>query len=371
MKDSTMYVTMMVTLMLTASVGTVGWSLEPPASQDVAMDAYNLRMKGNMAEAIRLLQQFIQDNPDSAPAQYEIARAQYHMALGNPRELSSLMEDSQTSIGRAIAIDPNNVMHHLFAGHIATIRGYMAMHAQENGSAAKEQYAMACEAYKSALSLNSDYSIALLYLVELYGTLPEEVGGDKAIAEKYVTQLEEADEIFGAKAHSLLLQEDDDKVSYWKAKLNKHEGNADVLEELGKAYLSEDKVDDAVSCFEEAVKTNPKKAYLFLDLSIYHTFLAMGARSDPEVFKTNAILGEAAVTKYLESDPVQPMRAYALAVRSKYKSYLGENEKAQKLFEQAKSLDGNFPKATGLPHPDLFIPPGEISQQHRYLMRRF
>ncbi len=63
------------------------------------------------------------------------------------------------------------------------------------------------------------------------------------------------------------------------------------------------------------------------------------------------------------------MHAYALGVQSKYQSFLGHKEQADALLKQAQTLDPNFSKATGLPGPDLFTPPDEISHNHRYFFR--
>ncbi|MCK5173206.1 MAG: tetratricopeptide repeat protein, partial [Planctomycetes bacterium] len=47
----------------------------PPAkSQDVAVDAFKLRMKGKVDEATTLLEQAISKDPDNAAAHYELAR---------------------------------------------------------------------------------------------------------------------------------------------------------------------------------------------------------------------------------------------------------------------------------------------------------
>ena len=145
-----------------------------------------------------------------------------------------------------------------------------------------------------------------------------------------------------------------------------------MLEELGKAHLREDQVEQAVKCFEQAVERDPGKTYLFLDLSIYHTFRAMRARkNDKELFQQSLTAGDAAVTRYLDSKPIQPLEAYALGVLSKYKSRSGDKEQAKELIKRAKTLDPYFSKATGAPDPDQFIPPTEVSQNHMYLTRPF
>jgi tetratricopeptide (TPR) repeat protein len=332
--------------------------------------AYELRMNGKVDSAKVLLEQAISKNPNNSAAYYELARIQLHMALGKGgmETMVSMLGDAQNSIDKAVKLDPKNVIYNFFAGHVGYFQAYLSL---MTGDQAKEKLARAIGAFESALKLKPDYHQAMLYLVELNSQFPEESGGDKSKAEQYAKQLEGMDGIFGAKARSILLPEDFDRVDYWQKVLEKHEGNAEVLEELGKAYLRADKVDDAVSCFEKAIEINPEKASLFLDLSIYHTFRAMRAGNDKELLQTCLLSGDSAVVRYIESKPIQPMLAYALGVRSKYKSFSGDEEQGQALFKEAESLDPYFSKATGAPHPDLFIPPGEISQNHRYLMRPF
>ena len=98
----------------------------------------------------------------------------------------------------------------------------------------------------------------------------------------------------------------------------------------------------------------------------------MRARShDKSKFEENVVAGESAIARYLNTKPIQPMQAYALGVQSKYKSGTGDMKQGRELFRRAKNLDPYFPKATGAPIPDLFIPPATISLSHRYLMRPF
>ena len=352
-------------------------SCAPAPAEDVAMDAYNLRMQGKVDEAKTLLEQDISRNPNNAAAHYELARIQLHMALGGGRTTFDMIGDAQETIDKAVELDPKNVIYPFFAGHVNYLQAYYYL---KTGGQPKEKLARAIGAFESALRLKPDYHQAMLRIVELYSQFPEEDGGDKSKAEQYAKQLEALDEVFGAKARSILLPEEVDRVDYWQKVLKKHEGNADVIEELGKAYLRADKVDDAVSYFEKAIEINPEKVFLFLDLSIYHTFRAMRAGDDKELLHKALTSGDAAVTRYIESEPILPMLAYALGVQSKYEgfgpwdsypSHLGDKKQAQALYDRAETLDRYFSKATGAPNPDLFIPPGEISQNHRYLMRPF
>jgi tetratricopeptide (TPR) repeat protein len=271
------------------------------------------------------------------------------------------------SIVKAKENDPNNVIYPFFEGYISFFQAYISL--EKNQPDIKENFAKVCGAFESALKIKPDYPQAMLYLVEIYGTLPEDKGGDKSKAEQYARKLEAKDKVFGAKAKSILLPEDANRVDYWQNALKQNEGNADVLEELGKAYLMANNVDNAVSCFEKAIAIKPEKSFLFLDLSIYHTFSAMRAGNDSELLHKAITSGDAAVTRYLDSKPVLPMQAYALGVQYKFKSRLAGKEQAEKILKKAEALDYYFSKALGIPNPDLFIPPDEISHNHRYLFR--
>ena len=332
-------------------------------SLKAAMDAYNLRMQGKVDDANALLTQAILKNPHNAAAHYELARTRLYMVpTGEPQKMNERISDAQQSIDKAIENDPNNVIYPFFEGLIALMQNYL--------SPTKENAAKLCGAFESALKLKPDYRQAMLYLVEIYGTLPEDQGGDKSKAEQYAKKLEAIDEVFGAKARWILQPKDANRVEYWQKVMKNHEGNTDVLEEMGKAYLDEDDVYNAVLCFEKAIKIDPNKSFLFMDLSIYHTWAAMRAMKNSELRQRAITAGEAAVTKYLDSNPVLPMRAYAIGKQAMYKNVSGNKELALEFAKKAKALDPYVPMIAGAPHPDFFIAVDEISHNHRYLFRQ-
>ena len=335
--------------------------------QNAAMEAYNLRMQGKVDQATTLLEQAISKNPNNAAAHYELARIQLYLGLGGTEREDV---DIQDLIDKAVKIDPKNVIYAYFAGCVGIGQTYYSLKTDDQPGI-KENLARAIGAFESALKLKPDYHQAMLHLVDLYNS-PKEFGGDKSKAEQYAKQLKEMDDVLGAKARSLLLPEEVERVDYWQKELKKHEGNVDVLEELGKAYVWADNVDDAVSCFEKAIEINPEKASLFLDLSVYHSIRMLRARGDKKLLQASIASGDAAVVRYIESKPIRPMLAYAIGARAKYKSLSGDREQEQVLFKEAEALDPHFSKATGSPHPILFIPPREIYDgRPRYIGRPF
>jgi tetratricopeptide (TPR) repeat protein len=326
------------------------------------IEAYELRMNGKADEAKAMLEQVISNEPDNALAHYELARTNYHIGLSGLGELETALEEIQHSIDRAIENDPDNVIYHFFAGFIASQSAYAAIKREQPD--AKEKYAKVCSIYESVLKLKPDYHEAMLYLVQIYGILPEEMGGDKLKAEQYAKNLEEMDEIFGAKARAILLPEEADYIGYWQKVLEKHEGNTEVLRELGRAYLFKDQVEDGVKCFEEAVRIDPGQNILFLDLARYHGYVGL---YDKKLRNKAWPLAEKAFKRYLDSEPIPPLKAFALNALSRIKRGMDDQEGADELREKAETIDPYYSRATGVPTPDLWVPLGEISHNNRYL----
>jgi tetratricopeptide (TPR) repeat protein len=342
------------------------FSCKGPDVDKTVIQAYELRMNGKADEAKTMLEQVISDEPENALAYYELARTKNHIGLSVLRELENALESSRESIDKAIENDPDSVIYLFFAGYIASQSAYMA--AQRGQPEVKEKYSEVCSIYESVLRLKPDYHEAMLYLVQIYGVLPEEMGGDKTKAEQYAKKLEEMDEIFGIKARAILLPEEADSVGYWQKVLDKHEGNAEVLGELGRAYLYIDQVEDGIKCFEEAASINPGQNILFLDLARYHTYTGL---YDEKQREAAFPLAEKAFKRYLDSEPIPPLKAFALNLLSRIKRGMGDQEGADELRERAEIIDPYYSRASGVPTPDLWVPLGEISHNTRSLFRPF
>ncbi len=356
-------VLVMSSVVVIASFGL--WSCKGPKTDKAVIEAYELRMNGKADEAKAILEQIVSDEPENAPAHYELARTKYQIMLGVVKELETALEDIRQSIDKAIENDPDNVIYPFFAARVAFFPAYMA--AQRNQPETKEKFAKLCSIYESVLKLKPDYHEAMLHLVEIYGLLPEDMGGNKAKAEEYAQKLEEMDEIFGAKARAVLLPDDADTVDYWQKVLEKHEGNAEVLKDLGRAYLFKDRAEEGTKCFDEAVQIDPEQNVLILDLARYY---GMTMRDETKR-EAAGPMAEKMFRRYLDSEPILPLKAFALRMLANLKRMMGDKEEAQAMIEEVDKIDPFVSKAFGVPTPNLFIPPGEMYRGHRYLFFPF
>jgi tetratricopeptide (TPR) repeat protein len=351
-----------------AYMSLVFWSCTRQELDKTVQQAYELRMNGQADSAKVILEQVLSADSTNAVAWYEIARTKHHMGLGNPRALMSGMPDIQQIVQKAVDNDPDNVIYQYYKGYIDYFNLYVSLQmGKENLS---EDFAKVVKSYKSVLILKPDYHEAKMFLVELFAMLQSNIGGDSAKAEKYVRELEEADAVFGAKAREIVMPENANYVEFWQKIKKKQMDNADVHEALGKAYLYNNNVDEAIKCFEKAISLNSKKNILYVDLGRYYMMQAM---QNPKTVDSLATLIENAFENYLNSqpEPINPLKASVISKLSMIKFRTGDKERGNKLHEEAMTLDKYHSKAFGTPSQILFDPPDEISHVHVYFFRPF
>lgn len=145
----------------------------------------------------------------------------------------------------------------------------------------------------------------------------------------------------------------------------------DLKEEVFQAYeiRMTGHADSAKVILETALlEADPSKTTLYLDMARYYF---MSSRMDPE--KSDAYLprAETAVSQFLETEPIIPLKAYAYNMLSWIKRGLEQNEEAERMRAQAQSLDPNVSQASAIPPQLLFDEPDQISTYHSYFSRPF
>jgi len=344
---------------------TIACSQEGNEVQNEVRAAYELRIGGNADSAKVLLEEILAKDSTCAMARYELARTMHHIGLGNPRSLFGGLDKIQDNAAMAVQYKPDNVTYAYYNGYICYMRAYVAMMQQR--PEIKNRIKAVQKAYDSVLKLRPEYHQATLFLVEILNA-PEDMGGSPETAAKYAGSLESKDKVYAAKARELLLDQKSSRVEYWKNVLENNPNNAEVLEQLGKAYLYEDDVNNSIEYFSQAIDTNPAKHYLHLDLA---RFYVLSSAQDESKVKTMLPKAEESLKKYLELEKMKPLQAFAYQILSRVKMGMGDENEATAFREKANALDPNVSKAFGIPPALLFEEPDEISNYHAYFSRPF
>ncbi len=343
---------LMMTLMLSYS-----FASNKPGDEEV-QKAFELRMKGKVDEAKALLESILSKDSTNAMAYYEMARLEHYMFIGGgPTQIGDVM----ATIAKAVSYAPDNVTYTYYKAIASFLNAFMAM---ETGQGeVKNRITQTCSDFGKVLSLKPDYPEAMLYLVEIYGLLPAEMGGDSLKAWAYAAKLEKMNAFFGAKARASLAPDSMNRVLYWEDLAATHGSKPEYLAEAGKACLFSAELAKAEQYFNEAMKADPTENILVLDLARYHIMQVMQNKDEA---KTELPLAKIYLERYLETrpEPLLPLKAYTLGLLSMCDNFLGNKEASDKHLEEAKSLDKYFSRAYGIPTLFLFDPPGEIC--HHY-----
>jgi tetratricopeptide (TPR) repeat protein len=333
-------------------------SYQGTRTDDDVQNAFHLRMNGKVDQAKALLESIIKKDSTNAMAHYELARIKHYMFVGGG---NAKIEDIVSSIDKAVTYEPDNVIYAYYKGITTFLNAFSAM--QHGNDKVKPLIMETCIEFEKVLKLKPDYYEAMLYLVEIYGMLPADMGGDSLKALAYAEKLAKLNGYFGAKAKAALLPENSDLVKYWEPLLVADKNNPELLMEVGKAYLMKDDPKNAEKYFTEVRKADPSKNILILDLSRYHIMMVM---QNKDLSKTELPVAKVFLEEYLKSvpEPILPLKAYTIGLLVRVDMFLGNQAQSEKLMEETKSLDPYFSRASGVPTLILFDPPDRIC--HHY-----
>jgi len=288
--------------------------------------------------------------------------------MSNPRAIKESMDEALRCINLAVENDPDNAWYLSYKGGIETFHFYLAM--QMGFENAGEHLTLIEETYNSVFQLDPTYYENKLTLVEFFGGLPAEMGGDSIKAAKYAAELEKANIIAGAKARELLMPEDADYLTFWKEIVEEKPGNADAQQALGRIYLFTDNIEQATICYQRAIDLDPSKNTLYLDLGRYYMMMAM---QNPALIDSVAPFIEKEFNKFINftPEPINPMKAWVYATLSMINRRMGNEDVAKKYLEMAKEWDPFFSPAFGKPSEALYIHPDVIVHEQEYYLSPF
>jgi len=344
---------------LALSAITLSDACSPKNMSDIIVrEAFNIRINGNCDKAKMILEDVLKKDSTNAMAYYEMARLQHYLLLGRG---DVKVVDILSSINKAVESEPDNVIYAYYQAMATFFDAFMAM--QMGNDQVKDKVTATCAKFERVLELKPDYHEASLYLIELYGLLPRDMGGDSLKAAKLAEKLAESDKYFGAKAKAVLLPESADHLAFWENLLAADPTNTGYLVEAGKACLFQDNPAKAEDFFNKAMATDPSRNIHLLDLARYHLYKVM---RNGELGPTELPIAKTYLEKYLNStpEPIIPLKAYTIGWQARVEMFLGNQAVSEKLMEEAKKLDPYFSGASGIPSLLLFDPPDQIS--HHY-----
>ena len=337
--------------------------------QNKVNEAYQLRMQGKPDSAKTILESLVEEDPTNALAWFELARTLDHIKGGNPQKM---METKPTKdcLDKAIVNNPENGVYAYAMAKHETLNFYIALMMEKQKEEVIEKLNEVEELYKQAAQKDQAFNVGKLTLVEFYGGLPAEMGGDKAKAEKYAQEVARYDDFLGAVGKEILLPEEEDRVEFWTEVKTKHPDDPRVYEALGRACLWAENTERALVNFEKATELDNEYKWLYLELGRYYTMQMMQNFEKKDEYVP---MVEKYFNHYLAECPEAPnlVKAWTYGSLARIKMQSGQAEEGQKLLAKANELDAYFPKIFGLPAMDA--PPGKVKDnlRHSYYFRPF
>ena len=327
----------------------------------IVSDAYELRISGKAEKAEELLIELLKKDSTNAFAWFELARTKHHLFLGGTQFSAAEWEEVVNSLQQATRRAPDNKIIAFYYAYSSFFDAYISMMMQNPD--AGENIASAIDAFQSVLNLDPDCHEAQLYLVDIYGYLPEDMGGNKEKAGVSASDLNDKNKVWGAMANARLMPDNADFVLYWK-NVEKEAGiDAQVLEELGRAYLLKSDTENGTKYFKDAISTDMTRRYLYMHLVRYHL---LSSQQNPNAREEHIVEAEKLANSYLQSSPVltPPLKAYAYGILALIKMFSGDYSGSSEYQEIATSIDPYYSKGMGIPSEMLYCPPDEVKIQY-------
>ena len=303
------------------------------------MKAYEIRISGKDDDAKEILNTVLKKDATNAMAYFEMAR-------------TTSDENKVYFIEKALIYDPDNLMYRFYKANYYMLTAYKAMKTNDPQTLTKN-IENCTQVLKGILELYPNCKESLLFLVEINGTLPEEMGGNIEEAHSYLKRLKTIDPVYGARGESMLLSKeaDFDIIKYWHKFIETNGETVDALINLGKANLLKNNIDDATLCFNKVLAIDASQNQLHLDLARAHLYNAM--RRDEQT-NSELIKLKKSINRYLDTKVNQPViiKAWCYGWLGKADEILGNKKQARKHFTKAEKLIPDFPKYTAIPVVD-------------------
>ena len=299
----------------------------------IAAKAFELRLAGQVDEAVQLLETGLAEHPQAAVLNYELARARLFLL-----DIEGMHEAAEAAVRNA----PDNSEFEYFA---ALASGYALIDAAHHEDRARMK-AMGQEAMdhlEDILRVDPDNLQARYFLVQQSVEMAPEVGLEVGDTEGHVRLLEEKDPIMGAKARCCLVDEKEQR-EIWQKILAEHPEDCRALVEAAEGLIDVGELELAETCLTKAIQKDRQNCYGLLRLGLAH---AMREDWDQAMALTQ---------RFLDTEPLIALKAFAMGRMGMIHHRMGDRDRGQELMNQARELDPHVWQTVMPPPREIFTP---------------
>jgi tetratricopeptide (TPR) repeat protein len=309
------------------------WTRAMADPQAIAAKAFDLRLVGQVDEAIQMLEAGLKEHPDAGVLHYELARARLYLLE---------IEDMFATAEAAVRCEPENNDYRYFAAMAAGYALIDAAHHQDR-ERMKTMGEHCFEHLEAILATDPDDNRARCFLVELNVEMAPQIGREVSGNEEHVKLLEQKDAVLAAKARSFLVGEEE-AVEIWKELVAEHPDDCRALAEAADGLILAGELDLARDCLDKAMDKDKTYCYGLLRLGLAHVM-------------SGDVEGALQLTdRYLDTRPPVALEAFAIGRKGVIHRRNGNHDLGRKLVAEAEELDPHVWLTVMPPPREIFTP---------------
>jgi len=301
--------------------------------ETIAARAFEMRMAGEVDEAVELLEATLAVHPQAGVLHYELARAKLLLL-----DIGGMHEAAAAAVQNA----PDNNDYRYFAAMTSL---YALIDAAHHGDQdrMKELGQESMDQLETILAADPDHFEARYLLVQQSVDMAPEFGLEVGDTEAHVNLLEEKDPIMGAKARCCLVDENEQKI-IWEKVLADHPEDCRAQVEAAEGLIMVGDLDQAEACLDKAMAKDQESCYSLLGLGLAYF---MRQDWDRAVELTQ---------QYLDTEPPVALKAYAVGRMGMIHMKKGDRERGQELMSEAREMDPHVWQTVMPPPREIFTP---------------
>ncbi len=240
------------------------------AQEDIALQAFELRMNGHPDSALAILAKAVKQHPDSARVWFEYGRCIDWMKTDDCNKfihvytkMNPRLRKAKKCMRKAVRLDPENARYHYWAGQTQGVLGLASIYTPWRWGLIYPIFRQSTRQLRKAVVLNPNEPQYRYDLVnfEHFGWF---MGGNMKNARLQTDTLESQFPVYGVMARELLETKKHpyDAIAGFSALLTNDSGDITLLNELAFAYrimIRTDTTyrDSALVCYQKALQIDP------------------------------------------------------------------------------------------------------------------